>query len=105
MQEGENITIDGTGLPLGLFCDSNFAASCVKLKTGDTILLYTDGVTEAVDSSEQEFGFDRLSATLKDAFQHDPAKLVRNCLASVEGFRGNAAKHDDLTIMALKFAG
>jgi sigma-B regulation protein RsbU (phosphoserine phosphatase) len=105
VKDGENVKIDGTGLPLGLFCDSNFAASCVKLNGGDTILLYTDGVTEAVDLSEQEFGFDRLLETLKDAFQHDTAKLVRNCLASVDGFRGTAARHDDLTIMALKFAG
>lgn len=105
VKDGENVQIDGTGLPLGLFCDSNFAASCVKLDGGETILLYTDGVTEAVDGGEQEFGFDRLSETLKDAFRHDTASLVRNCLASVEGFRGNAARHDDLTIMALKFAG
>lgn len=105
VKDGETVKIDGTGLPLGLFCDSNFAASCVKLNGGDTILLYTDGVTEAVDPAEQEFGFDRLLETLKDAFQHDTAKLVSSSLQAVDGFRGSAARHDDLTIMALKFAG
>lgn len=105
VKNGENATLDSTGLPLGLFCDSNFAASCVKLDTGDALLLYTDGVTEAVDRDEKEFGIDRLLQSINGAGDYEPSILLRSCLEAVEGFRGNAVKTDDLTIMALKFAG
>lgn len=105
VKNGENAAMDSAGLPLGMFCDSNFAASCVKLDRGDSLLLYTDGVTEAADDAGNEFTFDRLMESINGAFEHDPARLVRSCLDAVEGFRGNAPKIDDLTIMALKFAG
>ncbi|MGB7068839.1 MAG: PP2C family protein-serine/threonine phosphatase [Pyrinomonadaceae bacterium] len=105
VKKGENTSIDGSGLPLGLFCDTDFGASCVLLDKGDSLLLYSDGVTEAVDDDEREFGFDRLLGSVKDAFQHNTPRLVRNCLEAVDAFRGNALRNDDLTILALKFAG
>lgn len=104
VKNGEKTTLDSTGLPLGLFCDSNFGASCVKLDGGDALLLYTDGVTEAVDREEREFGIERLLGSINGAAVYEPSILVRDCLTAVEGFRGNAVKTDDLTIMALKFA-
>ncbi len=105
VKNGENATLESTGLPLGLFCESNFSASCVKLDAGDSLLLYTDGVTEAADNDEREFGIERLLESINGSGERQPAVLVRNCLEAVEGFRGNAVKTDDLTIMALKFAG
>jgi phosphoserine phosphatase RsbU/P len=105
VKDSENVQIDGTGLPLGLFCDSNFAASCVKLNSGDTLLLYTDGVTEANDPTEEEFGIARLLQSVNGSYAGEPSGLVRNCVAAVDAFRGTAARNDDLTILAVKFAG
>ena len=105
VKNSENITLDAAGLPLGLFCDSNFAASCFRLDAGDTLLLYTDGVTEANDPTEEEFGIARLLESVNGSFAGEPSGLVRNCVAAVDAFRGTAARNDDLTILAVKFAG
>jgi sigma-B regulation protein RsbU (phosphoserine phosphatase) len=105
VKSGENITLDAAGLPLGLFCDSNFAAHCFRLDAGETLLLYTDGVTEANDHTEEEFGIARLLESVNGSYADGPSGLVRNCVAAVESFRGSATRNDDLTILAVKFAG
>jgi phosphoserine phosphatase RsbU/P len=105
VKNGENITHDAAGLPLGLFCDSNFAASCFRLAEGETLLLYTDGVTEANDHNETEFGIARLLESVNGSHAGEPAELVRNCVAAVDSFRGGAFRNDDMTIMAVRFAG
>ncbi len=105
VKSGENVTLDAAGLPLGLFCDSNFAASCFRLEAGETLLLYTDGVTEANDHTEEEFGIARLLESINGSYAGEPAGLVRNCVSAVETFRGRTPPNDDLTLMAVKFAG
>lgn len=103
IRDGEIAELGSGGLPLGMFCDSNFAATCVKLEKAETLLLYTDGVTEANDISEGEFGIDRLRSSIRG--YDEPRDLVGKALSAVESFRGSAAKNDDLTLMALKFVG
>lgn len=105
IRNGEKEMLDSTGLPLGMFCDSNFSASCVKLDDGDALLLYTDGVTEAMDESGEEFGFERLLQSIDGAAGGNPDELIRSCYGAVESFQGKAARTDDLTLLALKFSG
>jgi hypothetical protein len=49
---------EATGLPLGMFCEEHFSVSKVKLTPGDTIIAYTDGLSEAVDASGAQYGTD-----------------------------------------------
>lgn len=105
IKNGDAVSIDSAGLPLGMFCDSSFIPSTVKLEPGETILLYSDGVTEACDHDGNEFTFARLVSSVKEAFKHGPKQVVASSLAAVEDFCAGAAKTDDLTIMALKYAG
>ncbi len=105
VKSGENITLDTAGLPLGLFCDSNFAAHCFRLDAGETLLLYTDGVTEANDHTEEEFGMARLIESVNGSYAGEASGMVQNCVSAVDAFRGAAARNDDLTIMAVKFTG
>ena len=102
---GEKIAMESAGLPLGLFSDSNFAAMGFKLEPNDTLLLYTDGVTEANDPDGLEFGVDRLIASINGSAAGEPKALVTNCITAIDGFRGTAVPNDDLTLMALKFTG
>lgn len=103
IKNGECVTLDTAGLPLGMFCDSSFAPSCIKLAPGESLLLYSDGLTEATDHTGEEFKCDRLLEVLKDAFDHEPGQLVQRSLSAVEAFQAGAPKTDDLTIMALKY--
>lgn len=97
--------LDSTALPLGMFADSSFESSCVKLDGGDALLLYTDGVTEAADHTGEEFGTERLISSVSRFTDAEPEELVRKSVMSVESFRGNGARTDDLTLLAVKFAG
>jgi sigma-B regulation protein RsbU (phosphoserine phosphatase) len=102
---GEKISMESAGLPLGLFCESNFAAMGFKLQPNETLLLYTDGVTEANDFDGGEFGVDRLIGSINGSVCGTPNDLIRNCLTAIDGFRGTAVRNDDLTLLALKFTG
>lgn len=102
---GEKVAMESAGLPLGLFCNSNFAAMGFKLEPNDTLLLYTDGATEANNLDGIEFGVDRLVASINGSSDGEPSGLIANCLTAIDGFRGSAARNDDLTLLALKYTG
>ena len=88
-----------------MFCDSNFAASCVRLEPGEMLVLFTDGVTEANDHTGEEFGMARLFDSINGSLAGGPQELLQNCLAAITSFRKGAVRNDDLTMMALKYAG
>jgi phosphoserine phosphatase RsbU/P len=102
LRNGGHAEVNSAGLPLGMFHDVEFESSNFALSPNETLLLYSDGVTEAMDESGSEFGVERLLSSVDGG---RPSELVKNCLASVESFRGLAPKSDDLTIMALQYAG
>lgn len=99
------IEIDATGLPLGLFCDSSFISSGAKLDPGETLLLFTDGVTEANDSSGTEFGTERLRGAINGAAYDRPTELLQNCVNAIAAFRSGTPRNDDMTMLALKYTG
>ena len=94
-----------SGLPLGLFCDSAFVSSGVKLAAGETLLLFTDGVTEANDHAGSEFGTERLRSSINGSSFGHPTEILQSCIDSVAAFRNGAARNDDLTMLALKYTG
>ena len=72
------------------------------LAKGDTLVLYTDGVTEAVDESFGEYGDDRMTATLGRLAGKSCRETIDGLLQSVRQFAGEAEQSDDITILALK---
>lgn len=104
IRDGECLPLNSTGLPVGMFCDEQFATSKRQLAPGDALLLYTDGVTEAQDLNGAEYGVERLLQSLNVPFQSQPAELINTCVKSLVDFRGHGIKADDLTIMAIKYA-
>jgi phosphoserine phosphatase RsbU/P len=94
-----------SGLPLGLFGDSSFVSSGVKLESGETLLLFTDGVTEANDRDGTEFGTDRLRSSINGSSFGHPTEILQICVDSVAAFRNGAVRNDDLTMLALKYSG
>ncbi|HEX6126133.1 MAG TPA: SpoIIE family protein phosphatase [Pyrinomonadaceae bacterium] len=100
-----SVELDSTGLPLGMFSDSSFVSSGVKLEPGETLLLFTDGVTEANAADGSEFGVDRLRESINGTAKGHPTELLQNCVNAVAAFRNGAVRNDDLTMLALKFTG
>jgi sigma-B regulation protein RsbU (phosphoserine phosphatase) len=94
--------IDPTGLPLGAFCDEQFTTSRVHVEPGQAILLYTDGLSEARDSSGQMYGSDRIRDLALMHQVNQPKDLIEVCLKDLAAFRKDVPVGDDLTIMAIR---
>jgi sigma-B regulation protein RsbU (phosphoserine phosphatase) len=98
--------LEATGLPLGLGvatpAGARYAAEKVRLNDGDKIVLYTDGVTDAANAHEIEYGDERLRTILACCGGESARDLVARCLADVSSFLDGEALGDDLTILALK---
>ncbi len=76
-----------------------------QLEKGETILLFTDGVTEAMNTSFEEFGCDRLVDTLEEVTLHNCQQIIDVVKADVAAFAGEAEQSDDITVLALKRIG
>ena len=95
--------IEATGLPVGLFYSADYETHQVHLQHGDTLLLYTDGLTETHNSAEDEYGDGRLTALVAQTARSLPLNaLIDACLNDVASFQGNVPRTDDLTVMAIR---
>jgi phosphoserine phosphatase RsbU/P len=100
---GDRVTdIGPTGLPVGMFCSAEYSVSRLVVKPGDTLLLYTDGLTEARDRSDAEYGTERLVKVASDHRANGARDLVRTCVNDLAAFLAGAARVDDLTVMAIR---
>jgi sigma-B regulation protein RsbU (phosphoserine phosphatase) len=101
----EVLRVDSTSMPLGMFSDIEFTATHLQLKPGETLLLYTDGVSEArnhADNSEDEYGVDRLAHLISRQAALPPAELISACLKDVHTFTNSSPYADDLTLLAIR---
>lgn len=96
------IMLEGRGIALGVLADADLEERTVPLKKGDVVVLYTDGVIEAINDQEEEFGTDRL-AELVGARRSLPAPaLVGEINRAVSEFTGPQPQFDDWTLLVLK---
>lgn len=96
------ITLDGEhGMAAGVFKDESYQEFSVKVKKGDTLLLYTDGVTESKNTSSELFGEERLEATLREQVHADGDAVINAVLHAIETFSDGAEQNDDITMMTL----
>src|SRR5437016_10363065 len=94
--------ISATGLPLGMFPNQKFSVGNVQLDTGDTLILYTDGVPETVNAINEEYGISSLIEITRTSCAHTPEKLVARCLSDVSSFRKGQTRVDDISIMGIR---
>jgi serine phosphatase RsbU (regulator of sigma subunit) len=89
--------------PVGLVPEAEYTAACLKLEPGDTLVLFTDGVTEAMDPDEQLFGVPRLRQVLTGQTQCPLEHLQKCILEAVENFTRGAHQADDLTLLIVRY--
>lgn len=102
IQNGAVTSIAATGLPVGVFCSESFTCSQVQMNKGDTLFLYTDGLSESVDETGIEYGAERLAQLLKQNNHLTPDALVSLCRQELLIFAGGQPPRDDLTVMAIR---
>ncbi|MBQ0083437.1 MAG: SpoIIE family protein phosphatase [Clostridiales bacterium] len=105
IKNNEVKTLGGAGNTLiGMFENEEYYEETIKLDTGDTLFLYTDGVNEAVNSKKEFFGIPRLEDTLKAFTAAKKENLVDFVNNAVGEFVGNAERHDDITMLCFTVA-
>jgi sigma-B regulation protein RsbU (phosphoserine phosphatase) len=100
-----SISVPADGLPLGLFCGSPYATNTLQMAPGDTLLLYTDGVSEARNRANEEFGGERLARSASARREAPVFDMVQGCLDDLAAFRAGVPRHDDITLLALRRSG
>jgi sigma-B regulation protein RsbU (phosphoserine phosphatase) len=94
--------LEATGLPLGMFAASRYTVRRVRLEPRDSLLLYTDGISEARDSSGEEYGVAGISRDTAGRHGWEPRDLVAACMADVERHSSGVRPVDDQTLMVVQ---
>lgn len=98
---GELVALGTGGLPLGLFEGMPYEQAEIDFGPGDALLIYSDGISEAMDSYQQEYGEERLDELWRACGAGVPADSVARIMEDVIAFRGTAAQSDDMTTVVV----
>lgn len=93
------------GMALGIMADAVYAEGRVTLAAGDVLLLFTDGVTDAIDGSGELFADDRCQACFTASAAQPASEIVTSLVDAVGGFAAGVPQEDDITILALRYRG
>ncbi len=101
VRDGVVTPVEVSGLPVGMFCNDEFSVHELWLEPGQSLVMYSDGVSEATDSSGAEYGADRLRKLICDHCGATPSALVAACRDDLAAFCRGAQRSDDVTLLVL----
>lgn len=100
--DGSSVPIPPTGgIALGVLPDLEYEQNSVTLSPNDTLVLYTDGVTEAMNIDGEQFGMKRLTGIFTNGPPMDPKEVAHDVFDAVREFAGDASQSDDITCLVL----
>ena len=94
--------LEAGGIPIGILAESHYQRGTTRLESGDWLVIFTDGVVEAVNSGDEEYGEPELIRLLDRESRSTPAELLRSLMADLDRHVGNTPQHDDITCLLLK---
>ena len=100
--EKELIKLEAGGIVLGCLESSSYAEEKIQIAPGNILLLYSDGITEAVNTKGQEFGESKLVDTINKNWNDTSTELVEKIIAAVQTHAGDLPQMDDITIVIIK---
>ena len=92
-----------SGLPLGVLPQFNYVVEEMTLKPGESLFLYTDGVTEATNRAEELFSLERLTGVVEEGSSLAPPLLVACVIDSVDRFAERTPQADDITMLCIQY--
>lgn len=98
----EFMRLDAGGTVIGLFPSVPFNEAEVELQGGDILVAFTDGISEAMDINDGEYGEDRLLDTLRNCEPCSAEETVKRLLKNVDAFTAGAPQHDDMTLVVVR---
>ncbi|HEX3435175.1 MAG TPA: PP2C family protein-serine/threonine phosphatase [Pseudacidobacterium sp.] len=103
LRNGRVMQIEENGLMLALFPSASYTSAVQALQPGDRVVLYTDGIIEAADTSENQFGLERLANLLRESAGYTHMEVVDHIMTSIQNWA--ATQEDDLTAIVCDFVG
>lgn len=94
--------LEAAGMVVGLFPNAAYEAKSVELHPGTVLAIFTDGVTEAVNKADEEFGDQRLLDALKEICARKPEDIWNHIMSKVSEWQGDLPQHDDITLIVAK---
>ena len=102
---GQIERLDAGGLPFGIQPEAKYESATVTLAPGDWLIIFTDGLVEAENAQQAEYGEERLLTAIEAGKSVEPAEMLKRLMAEVDLFVGNTPQHDDVTCLLLKSEG
>ena len=100
--DGRIERLDVGGLPFGIMPEATYDSATVTLAPGDWLIIFTDGLVEAENARQEEYGEVRVLSVLESGQALSPADLLKRLMAELDIFVGTTPQHDDVTCMLLK---
>ena len=94
--------LDVGGLPLGILPEAKYESASVTLAPGDWLIIFTDGLVEAENAHQEEYGETRLLAAIAAGAATTPGEMLNRLMAEVDLFVGSTPQHDDVTCLLVK---
>ena len=98
----EPIRLEAGGPVIGLFPNIHYEEQSLTLGTGDVLLAYTDGASEAMTENDEEWGEQRMLLAAEAVRQCTAEHILRSIFAAADQFTGKAPQHEDMTVLVLK---
>ncbi|MBZ5724199.1 MAG: SpoIIE family protein phosphatase [Acidobacteriia bacterium] len=99
LRGAEVVLLETGGPPVGLFPRSRYQQAEIALEPGDLLILYTDGISEAENPAEEEWGEDALIATARACRDRPPSEMLARIMEAADAFASGAPQHDDMTLV------
>ncbi len=94
--------LEAGGIPVGIFAESPYQTGTTRLERSDWLVIFTDGIVEAVNGKDEEYGEPELMRVVDRQSGSAPAELLRSLLGELDKYVGNTPQHDDMTCLLLK---
>ncbi len=94
--------LDTEGMPIGIMSGVEYGQNYTILEKGDIAILYTDGISEAMNLAHEEFGLERFKEVIRNYKKEGAKEICNRVLEAVTSFGGTAPQHDDETLLVLK---
>jgi phosphoserine phosphatase RsbU/P len=98
----EVIRLETGGTVIGLVEGAQYEQGSVRFEPGDILVAFTDGISEAMDPSDEEWGEERLIATVQTGETGNARQLLETTFAAATQFAGTAPQHDDMTLVVVR---
>ena len=100
----ECMRLETGGPPVGLLPQANYESAQVDLQPGDLMVLFSDGISEAMNSADEEWGEERMMEVLNGLNEQGPEEAARAIFEAADNFAAGAPQHDDMTLVVFRVA-